>query len=78
MIGSPGPDSPSADITKTLPEGPVDPAPVTRLTPHFHGITIENLLSTGSTWAGVIIGLPESPVTGIALQNVSSTQNAAW
>jgi polygalacturonase len=56
---------------KALPEGPVDPAPVTRLTPHFHGITIENLLSTGSTWAGVIIGLPESPVTGIALQNVS-------
>lgn len=56
---------------KALPEGPVETAPVTRLTPHFHGITIENLSSTDSAWAGVIIGLPESPVSAISLVNVS-------
>ena len=39
--------------------------------PHFHGITIENLTAKDSVWAGVIIGLPEAPVTGIILRNVS-------
>jgi polygalacturonase len=55
---------------KTLPEGDVDSAPVTRLTPHFHDITIENVTATGGSVAGVIVGLPESPVTGLTLKNV--------
>jgi len=46
------------------------PQPVTRLTPHFHDITIENLTATGSASAGVIAGLPESPVRGVVLHNV--------
>ena len=55
---------------KVMPEGEVAAAPVTRLTPHFHDITIENLRSVNSGWAGVIIGLPESPVTGVTLRHV--------
>ena len=56
---------------KMLPD-PGDVAhPVTRLTPHFHNITIENLTATGSTNAGVIIGLPEAQVTDVSLKNVS-------
>ncbi len=46
------------------------PQPVTRLTPHFHDITIENLTATGGASAGVIAGLPEAPVLGVVLRNV--------
>jgi hypothetical protein len=44
--------------------------PVGRLTPRFHDITIENLTATGSKNAGVIVGLPESPVRDVVLKNV--------
>ena len=44
--------------------------PVTRLTPHFHDILIENLMATGSKQTGIIAGLPESPITTITLNNV--------
>jgi polygalacturonase len=44
--------------------------PVTRLTPHFHDITIENLTATGGKMAGAIVGLPEAPVDRIVLNNV--------
>jgi hypothetical protein len=43
---------------------------VTRLTPHFHDIVIENVTATGIEIAGAIVGLPESPVTNIVLRNV--------
>jgi polygalacturonase len=56
---------------KVMPEGPVAAAPVQRLTPHFHNIRIENVRSIHSDWAGVIVGLPESPVVDIELKNVS-------
>jgi polygalacturonase len=56
---------------KALPEGEVAAEPVQRLTPHFHDITIENLKSVDSAWAGVIIGLPEAPVKNVVLKNVS-------
>ncbi|MGA2569277.1 MAG: glycoside hydrolase family 28 protein [Terracidiphilus sp.] len=49
----------------------VVPAPVTRLTPHFHDIVIENVTATGGAMAGAIVGLPEAPVTGVVLKNVS-------
>ncbi|SNT27481.1 Polygalacturonase [Granulicella rosea] len=52
------------------PEGGAKPAPVQRLTPKFHDISIENVTATGSGTAGVIIGLPESPVLGVSLKNV--------
>ena len=55
---------------KAMPDGPVDAAPVQRLTPHFHNIRIENVKSINSAWAGVIVGLPESHVVDIELKNV--------
>jgi polygalacturonase len=60
----------SAYYPKALPEGEVAPEPVQRLTPLFHDIVIENIKSTNSAWAGVIIGLPESPVKNIVLKNI--------
>jgi polygalacturonase len=52
------------------PPGDVAPAPVTRLTPHFHNIVFQNMTATGGVMAGAIVGLPEAPVTDIVLQNV--------
>jgi polygalacturonase len=56
---------------KAMPEGDVAAAPITRLTPFFHNITIENVKSVDSPWAGVIVGLPESPVKDVVLKNVN-------
>ena len=56
---------------KALPEGEVAAEPITRLTPFFHDITIENVKSINSPWAGVIVGLPESPVKNVILKNVN-------
>ncbi len=53
------------------PAGTIEPAPVTRLTPHFHDITIENLTATGAGMAGAIVGLPEAPVENVVLKNVN-------
>jgi hypothetical protein len=44
--------------------------PITRLTPHFHDISITNLHATGAKSSGIIVGLPESPITSITLTNV--------
>jgi polygalacturonase len=55
---------------KVLPPDGETPQPVTRLTPHFHDITLENVTATGSTSAGAIVGLPEAPITGVILRNV--------
>jgi polygalacturonase len=54
----------------TPPEGDNPPQPVTRLTPFFHNIRIENLRATNSDVAGVIFGLPESKVKDVTLRNV--------
>ncbi len=51
--------------------GEVKPEPVTRLTPHFHNIVLENVTATGGEMAGAIIGLPEAPVTDVVLRNVN-------
>src|SRR5215469_5458290 len=45
-------------------------APVTRLTPHFDGIHIENLKVTGAKVALDIEGLPEAPIKNLVLDNV--------
>jgi polygalacturonase len=52
------------------PAGEVPSVPVGRLTPKFHGITIENVTAKNSGSAGYIVGLPESPVTDLTLKNV--------
>jgi polygalacturonase len=44
--------------------------PVTRLTPHFHDITIENVKAVGSKVAMVVVGLPESPILNLKMKNV--------
>jgi polygalacturonase len=55
---------------KVLPPEGEAAQPITRLTPRFHDITLENVTATGSAVAGAIVGLPESPVTGVVLRNV--------
>lgn len=51
--------------------------PITRLTPHFHDITVENLKATGAKQTAVIAGLPESPITSVTLDNVQLSGQAA-
>jgi polygalacturonase len=46
------------------------PQPITRLTPHFHDIELDNVTATGSTSDGAIVGLPEAPVLGVVLHIV--------
>ncbi len=55
---------------KVLPPDSESPQPVSRLTPHFHDITLENVIAIGSASAGAIVGLPEAPVAGVVLRNV--------
>jgi polygalacturonase len=55
---------------KVLPEEGESAQPVTRLTPHFHDIVLENVTATGSGSNGAIAGLPEAPVAGVLLRNV--------
>jgi polygalacturonase len=55
---------------KVLPHDGETAQPVTRLTPHFHDITLENVSASGSTSAGAIVGLPEAPISGVVLRNV--------
>jgi len=55
---------------KVLPPEGESAQPVTRLTPHFHDIVLENVTATGGENAGAIVGLPESLVLGVVLRNV--------
>jgi len=55
---------------RIYPPTPDAAAPVTRLTPHFHNITVENFVATGSKNAGAIAGLPEAPARDVVLKNV--------
>ena len=59
-------------ITEFYPKIPtsIETEPVTRLTPRFHDILIENLTATGAKEAMVIVGIPESPILGLTLKNV--------
>jgi polygalacturonase len=52
------------------PDGEAAAQPVTRLTPHFHDITLENVTVVDSASAGAIVGLPEAPVVNVVLKNV--------
>ncbi|MGD0860337.1 MAG: glycoside hydrolase family 28 protein [Terracidiphilus sp.] len=55
---------------KILPPDGETAQPVTRLTPHFHDITLEDVTAVGSTSAGAIVGLPEAPISGVVLRHV--------
>jgi polygalacturonase len=60
-------------ISEFYPKIPdaIENAPVTRLTPHFHDIAIENLKATGAREAATIVGLPESPIRNLTLTNIA-------
>lgn len=45
--------------------------PVTDTTPKYKNITIKNLTATSSKAAGVIVGLPESYIENVVLENVT-------
>ena len=47
--------------------------PLAEHTPRFHDISITNLTATGAKRAGVIFGLPESPIKNLVLNNVHIT-----
>jgi len=68
-------------ISEFYPKIPasIDAAPVTRLTPLFHDITIDNVRATGAKTAAVIVGLPESPIRNLKITNVhiSATRGAS-
>ena len=55
---------------KILPAEGETSQPVTRLTPHFHDIHLENVTASDSASAGAIVGLPESSVADVVLHNV--------
>ena len=53
-----------------------DPAqPMTDTTPIFRNITIRNLTATSTKDAGLIVGLPESLVENVVLENINLTAN---
>jgi polygalacturonase len=62
-------------ITEYYPKIPAtdEAQPVTEGTPKFRNIRIANLKATSTKSAGVIVGLPESPVRNIVLENVQIT-----
>lgn len=47
--------------------------PITKTTPAYKNITIRNLKATSTKDAGVIVGLPESPIENVLLENVEIT-----
>jgi hypothetical protein len=55
-------------------EPPYDPPQaITVLTPNIHDITISGLSATGATAESLIVGLPESCIWNVSLNNVSIT-----
>jgi len=62
-------------ITSYYPKIPAtDTAqPVTKTTPTYKNITIRNLTATSTKNAGVIVGLPESPIENVLLEDVRIT-----
>jgi polygalacturonase len=66
---------PAITITCYYPKIPKEDAaqPVNAGTPRFQNIRISNLTATCARNVGTIVGLPESPVSGVVLKNVNIT-----
>jgi hypothetical protein len=47
------------------------PQPVNETTPVFRNICVSNLTATCQKSAGIIVGLPESPISNVVLENVN-------
>ena len=60
-----------AFTTTWLPEEFRTPLPAEQGTPVFRNITVRNLRATDCATAGRLAGLPESPLRGLKLENVS-------
>jgi polygalacturonase len=62
-------------ITSYYPKIPTNDVAqaVTETTPRYRNITIRNLTATSSKSAGVIVGLPESGIENVLLENVTIT-----
>jgi polygalacturonase len=59
-------------------EPPYDPPQaITALTPNIHDITISGLTATGATAESLIVGLPESCIRNVSLDNVSIATGGA-
>lgn len=60
-------------ITSYYPKIPTNDVaqPVTGTTPKYKNITIRNLAATSSKYAGLIVGLPESQIENVLLENVT-------
>jgi len=64
-----------AFATTWLPEQFREPPPADKGTPVFRNITVRNLKATNCVFAGHVVGLAESPIDGLKLENVE-IQNA--
>jgi len=60
------------NIACYYPKIPKDDAaqPMSSLTPAYHGIRMENLTGDSPEGAGLMVGLPESPIRDVTLSNV--------
>jgi polygalacturonase len=47
-----------------------EPKPITKTTPAYSNIVVRNLTATSTKDAGFIVGLPESPIKNVLLENV--------
>jgi polygalacturonase len=55
-----------------------NPQPITAITPNVHDVTISGLTATGATSTSLIVGVPESCILNVSLDNVNiTTSNAA-
>jgi polygalacturonase len=53
------------------------PQPVTETTPVYKNIVVRNLTATSTKDAGFIVGLPESPIENVLLENVTIESDRA-
>ena len=58
-----------------VPDQNDPPQQITSTTPYYHDITVEGLTATNCRYGGIIIGLPETPMTNIYLSNVNISAN---
>lgn len=58
-----------------LPDQNDPPQPITSTTPYYHDITVDGLTAANCRYGGIIIGLPETPMTNIHLSNVNISAN---
>jgi polygalacturonase len=68
MIGT----SPVITLSEYYPNVPEEDEakPVTAQTPHFHDIRVLHVTATGGADAGSIIGVPESPITDVEIEDL--------